>query len=112
MEFFDIGFKKVNESEWWEADINPDGCSNMNSSYGVPPIVDSDWIRGQRTMSISCPSGERARFWKLSHISCSHLEPQIWSPHLRLIIIISGWAEDYALIKSSISKLGLPITLQ
>ena len=43
VEFFEIGFMKVNDSEWWEADINLDGRSNMNSSYGVPPDFRS-WI--------------------------------------------------------------------
>ena len=111
VEFFEIGFMKVNDSEWWEADINLDGRSNMNSSYGVPPDFRS-WIvseleaREQYLFRVRAVNELGFGNYTVSLAPVLSHKFGVPSPHSRPII--SGWAEDYALVKSSISKRGLP----
>ena len=111
VEFFEIGFKKVNESEWWQADISLAGRSITNSSYGVPPDFRS-WIvagleaREQYLFRVRAMNELGYGSYTVSLAPILSHELGVPSPHSRPVI--SGWAEDYALVKSSISKLGLP----
>ena len=110
MEFFEIGFKKVNESEWWQANISLVGRSNTNSSYGVPPDFRSWIVTGleaqeQYLFRVRAMNELGYGNYTISLAPILSHEFGVPSPHSRPII--TGWAEDYALVKSSISKLGL-----
>lgn len=111
VEFFEIGFRKVNESEWWQANISLTSPSITNSSNGVPPDFRS-WIvtgleaREQYLFRVRAKNELGYGNYTVSLVPILSHEFGVPSPHSRPVI--SGWAEDYALITSSVSKLGLP----
>jgi hypothetical protein len=116
VEFFEIDFKKVNESEWWQAsaDINNligRSVTNSSSYSTVPPDYRS-WIvtrleaREQYLFRVRAMNELGYGNYTVSHAPILSHEFGVPSPHSRPII--SGWAEDYVIITSSVSKIGLP----
>ena len=108
VEFFDIGFKKVNETEWWRADISR---SITNFSYGAPPDFRSWIVTGleaqeQYLFRVRAMNELGYGNYTVSPSPILSHKFGVPSPHSRPTIY--GWAEDYVIIKSSILKLGLP----
>ena len=116
VEFFEIGFKKVNESEWWQAsDISSligHSVTNSSSSYGTVPPDFRSWIvtgleaREQYLFRVRAMNELGYGNYTVSLAPILSHEFGVPSPHSRPII--SGWAEDYVIITSSVSKIGLP----
>ena len=111
VEFFEIGFKKVNDSEWQQEHVIPFDRSNTNSSYGIPPDFRS-WLvtrleaEEQYLFRVRAMNELGYGNYTASLVPILSHEFGVPSPHSRPVI--SGWADDYALITSSISKVGLP----
>ena len=109
VECFEIDFKKVDESEWWQVDAGRVGRSSTNSSYGIPPDFRS-WI----VTGLEAEEEYLFRVRAMNELGYGHYTESLVpilshqfgvpSPHTRPVI--SGWAENFALVTSSISKLG------
>ena len=110
VQFFDLSFKKANDTQWQE--ILPLSSSNSSfSSYTIPPDFRS-WIvngleseehylfRVRAVNNLGFGNFTVTRTTTLSHIFGVPSPPE--KP------VITGWADNFAVITSSILKLGLP----
>ena len=111
VQFFEISFKKVNDTQWWDIKSLVSGSSLPNSSFGIPEEFRS-WIvngleaeeyylfrvRGMNNLGYGI-------YTESSDPILSH-RFGVPSPPSRPAVV--GWAQDYAILSSSIYKLGLP----
>lgn len=111
VQFFEISFKKVNDTQWWDIYSLISGSSLPNSSFSIPGEFRS-WIangleaeeyylfrvRGMNDLGYG-------RYTESSDPVLSH-RFGVPSPPSRPVVV--GWAKDYAIFSSSIYKLGLP----
>lgn len=111
VQFFEISFKKVNDSQWWNINSHVSGSSRPNSSFGIPEEFRS-WIVNR----IEAEEYYVFRVRGMNHLGYGMYTESsdpilshrfgVPSPPSRPVVV--GWAQDYAIFSSSIYKLGLP----
>lgn len=111
VQFFEISFKKVNDTQWWDINSRVSCSSRLNSSFGIPEEFRSWIVNG-----LEAEEYYLFRVRGMNHLGYGTYTESpdpilshrfgVPSPPSRPAVV--GWAQDYVIFSSSIYKLGLP----
>ena len=111
VQFFEINFKRVNDTQWQDENSLRVDSSTTNSSFGIPPDFRS-WIVNRLEAEEYYLFRVRAKnelgYGNFTESLVPILSHSLGVPSPPSRPVMVGWAENYAIVSSSVVKLGLP----